>query len=212
MRTLSLTIMNIVLCMSLSCTDPYGLGEFPDKQKSTSGDTTSNTGGDTSSTSCSSNPIQDIEWVTIEGNSFMMGSATDNSDETPVHEVTVPTFQIMKTEVTVAMYQACTDAGECSPAGCDQAECNHPAVCLSWFQLNEFAPWVDARLPTEAEWEFAARSGGQSVRYPWGDDAPSCSKAQFGKCSGETVPVCSKPEGSTSQGLCDMAENVWEWV
>ena len=153
--------------------------------------------------------LDSIEWVTIEGGDFMMGSDNGNSDERPRHTVSVPTFQIMKTEVTVEMYRVCVNAGECSDSGGQNK--SHPAV-LNWYQLNEFAAYVGERLPTEAEWEYAARSDGREINYPWGDESPTCTLAQKGGCDGQTAPVCSKPAGHTDQGLCDMAGNVWEWV
>ena len=152
-----------------------------------------------------------IEWVTIEGGTFIMGSSwRDFDDERPVHMVTVPTFQIMKTEVTVAMYQACVDAEQCTDDFDGDGD-DSPAL-LNWYQLNEFAAFVGGRLPTEAEWEYAARSQGRDITYPWGDESPTCSLAQMYRCDVETVPVCSKPAGNTEQGLCDMAGNVMEWV
>jgi formylglycine-generating enzyme required for sulfatase activity len=160
--------------------------------------------------SCLGDYPQYIEWITIEGGSFMMGSNSGDGDERPVHMVTVPSFQIMKTEVTVGMYQACIDAGRCNDSVSGGED--HPITGVDWHQMMAFAAWVGARLPTEAEWEFAATNRGQST-YPWGDDAPDCSRAQYDNCSGETtVPVCSKTAGLTEQGLCDMAGNVWEWV
>ena len=124
--------------------------------------------------------------------------------------VTLLSFQIMKTEVTVAMYQACVDAEQCID-DFDGEEDDYPAI-LDWYQLNDFAAWVGGRLPTEAEWEYAARSQGQDIVYPWGDEAPTCSIVQKSDCVGDTAPVCSKPAGNTEQGLCDMAGNIREWV
>ena len=73
-------------------------------------------------------------------------------------------------------------------------------------------------MPTEAEWEYAARSGGRDQKYPWGNEVPTCERAvmvsnyTMGCGSGGTMPVCSKPDGNTKQGLCDMAGNVSEWA
>jgi iron(II)-dependent oxidoreductase len=155
-----------------------------------------------------------------------MGSNDGDSDERPVHSVTVPTFEMSKTAVTVGQYKACVDAGTCTAPNTG-TYCNwdkpdrgsHPINCVDWDQAQAFASWAGARLPSEAEWEYAARSGGRDWKYPWGDVAATCERAvmdESGKgegCGrGSTWPVCSKPKGNTTQGLCDMAGNVWEWV
>ncbi len=98
---------------------------------------------------------------------------------------------------------------------------SHPVNCVSWGQAQAYARWAGGRLPSEAEWEYAARSRGKPWRYPWGNATASCARAimAIGWEPGEpgcgrrrTWPVCSKPRGNTKQGLCDMAGNVWEWV
>ena len=150
-------------------------------------------------------------------------------DERPVHLVEVPTFFMMKSEVTVGMYRMCVDAGACSEPDCgSMEECDYGTYnyssgidqqavnYLSWHDLMKFAAWVGARLPTESEWEFAARSRGLSSVYPWGDEAPGCEhvNASLGMFCDDrgTAEVCAHPTGNTAQGLCDMAGNVAEWV
>jgi formylglycine-generating enzyme required for sulfatase activity len=140
-------------------------------------------------------------------------------DGRPIHEVTVPSFEILKTEVTVAQYRVCVDAEACSrPSRGWSREPgvgeDHPVIYIDWNQAKTFAAFVDARLPSEAEWEYAARNGGQDVTYPWGNDPPTCDAnlLNFRSCVGGTVSVCSFPNGNTAQGLCDMLGNVWEWV
>jgi len=159
-----------------------------------------------------------IQWVTIPGGSFMMGSG--NGDEEPRHQVTLRSLQMAKTLVTVEQYKACVDAGACTAPNTG-GYCNwdaagrtqHPINCVDWNQAKTFSEWVGGRLPSEAEWEYAARSAGKDQEYPWGNEEATCQRAVFSGCgSNGTAPVCSKPQGNSEQGLCDMAGNVWEWV
>ena len=170
-------------------------------------------------------PSDGIKWVRIAGGTFLMGSDDGGSDEKPVHSVTVPTFKMTKTEVTVDQYRACVDEGDCTAPNSGY-DCNwdkpdrgsHPINCVDWDQAQAFATWAGGRLPSEAEWEYAARSGGQDWKYPWGDEGATCARAVMADDMGagcgrdSTWPVCSKPSGNTTDGLCDMAGNVWEWV
>ncbi len=143
----------------------------------------------------------------------------------PIHEVIVPSFEIMKTEVTVEMYRKCVESDYCTEPNLkgDNEDCNwdyteredHPVDCINWFQAMEFAAWVGARLPTEAEWEYVARGEGGDVIYPWGNEDASCSLAVYNRTNcnlSGTLSVCSKPAGNTQQGICDMAGNVSEWL
>jgi formylglycine-generating enzyme required for sulfatase activity len=92
--------------------------------------------------------------------------------------------------------------------------------CVTWHQAKRYCEkWAGGRLPSEAEWEYAARSAGQAITYPWGDEKATCHYAVMnvdahtaGCDTGRTMEVCSKKPGNTDQGLCDMAGNVWEWV
>ncbi|MBU1896168.1 formylglycine-generating enzyme family protein [Myxococcota bacterium] len=164
-------------------------------------------------------------WIELSGGSFQMGSNKGDSDERPVHEVRLKGFMMSKTEVTVGQYRACVNAGVCT-APDTSTYCNwnesgrelHPINCVDWNQAKAFATWAGGRLPTEAEWEYAARSGGKDQEYPWGNAQVTCNYAVMdhgGNGCGRgnaTWPVCSKPQGNTEQGMCDMSGNVWEWV
>jgi len=157
------------------------------------------------------------EMVFIKGGSFVMGSEDGEIDEKPTHKVTLKDFYMSKTEVTVGQYKKCVEAGICSEL---TEECNfgfsdrdnHPINCITWKQARTFAKWVGGDLPTEAQWEYASRSEGKDIKYPWGNTNPTCDNANFEDCNKETTPVCNKTNGNTEQGLCDMAGNVWEWV
>jgi formylglycine-generating enzyme required for sulfatase activity len=176
------------------------------------------------------------DWMTVEGATYMMGSpegmAQEEPREYPQHPVAVPTFRMWRTENTVAQYLACVDEGGCTPIaidGCNddfpEERGDHPINCTDWFQARDFCAWLGGRLPSEAEWEFAARDRGQDVLYPWGDEDPTCELAVIDMgfldptkgtagCDGiySTQAVCSKPLGNTTEGLCDMVGNVYEWV
>ncbi|MDP3542610.1 MAG: formylglycine-generating enzyme family protein [Elusimicrobiota bacterium] len=164
-----------------------------------------------------------IDWVRIPGGSFLMGS-DEYPQEGPIRRVTVKAFELGRTEVTNRQYQACVAAGACT--GLDM-DClgpafrgpEQPVVCVTWAQARAFAAWAGGRLPSEAEWEYAARGAGEQRRYPWGGAAATCRRAVFGEdpdalgCGRDAAwPVCSKPAGNSKQGLCDMAGNVWEWT
>jgi len=176
----------------------------------------------------------------IPAKSFMMGRVPGDtqfeSDETPQHTVYVDAFYIDVYEVTVAKYQACVDAGKCKTEPKDatySSYCNwkaagkeqHPVNCVTWFQAKAYCESASVydgkgRLPTEAEWEKAARGGLDGKLYPWGDTL-DCAHAVYddgmattgqGCDSASTMAVGSKPAGKNGYGLYDMAGNVWEWV
>ena len=166
-----------------------------------------------------------IDWVPLPGGTFRMGF--DTGGEKPVHQVTLPAFEMGRTEVTNAQWKACVAAGKCPELGLiqcwdertrAQVEGPCPVVNVTWHEANTFATWAGGRLPTEDEWEYAARSAGKSQTYPWGDEAATCTRVvidEGGHGCGQgdfAWAVCSKPAGNTAQGLCDMGGNAWEWT
>ena len=181
--------------------------------------------------------------ILIPGGTFWMG---DPDYAKPVHKVTLSPFCIDRTEVTVAGYRACVQDGGCPPpsATVDWKDIKpeektkwspyctwgkrkldeHPINCVDWNQATTFCEWAGGRLPSEAEWEYAAR-GKDGRLYPWGNQRPDASR--LNACGGEcgqarmypgddgwpaTAPVGSFPEGASAFGVLDMAGNVWEWT
>jgi iron(II)-dependent oxidoreductase len=167
----------------------------------------------------------DLTWVKIPGGTFNMGSSSGDVDEKPVHRVRVESFWLAKSEVTVSQYRRCVTAGSCgvpfTGGDCNwgvSGRDNHPVNCVFWGHSVAYARWAGGRLPSESEWEYAARSGGRSWTYPWGNEAPSCARAvmadgkTYGCGTSGTWAVCSKEKGNTVHGVCDMTGNVFEWV
>jgi len=177
-------------------------------------------------------PRPDIKWVDVRAGEFMMGSSDADIDailaecdiyeqewfknEQPQHPVYLDAFRISKYEITNAQYAQCVRATVCSePEELayyeDTDYANHPIAYVSWHNAKTFCTWMGGRLPTEAEWEYAAR-GPDGRIYPWGNDPPTCARAQFGECGRHTVPVGTRSDGASWCGAEDMAGNVWEWV
>jgi formylglycine-generating enzyme required for sulfatase activity len=175
-----------------------------------------------------------IDMVTVPAGEYLMGCNDlidiDCEDhERPGHKVTVSDFMIDRTELTVANYDLCVKAGEClSPdpnEGCNYGipgRDMYPVNCITWQHADRYCKWVGKRLPTEAEWEKAAR-GEDSFKYPWGNTPPAdCDRAVMyteidgggvnGCGRGELWPVGSKPKGKSPYGCEDMAGNAGEWV
>ena len=171
--------------------------------------------------------------VYVPAMEFEMGSTEGDSDEQPVHTVALDGFWIDQTEVTNAQFAVfLNERGNQTEGGVtwldlEDEDClveqsggefrprsgyaDHPVIEVSWYGATAYCGWVGGRLPTEAEWEYAAR-GPDGHIYPWGNDAPTCERAQFSGCSGHTVPVGSLPAGASWCNAQDLAGNVWEWV
>jgi len=148
-----------------------------------------------------------------------MGANDGDSDESPIHEVAVAEFRMDLTEVTVAAYRACVDAKKCSAPDTFHAACNwgragqdrHPVNCVTWDQAREFCNWAGKSLPTEAQWEYAAR-GTDGRTYPWGNDEPTNRACWLRREWRGTCEVGSFSPGDSPFGVKDMAGNVFEWT
>jgi len=148
---------------------------------------------------------------------YMLGATFGNGDteERPLHEVVLAGFWLDRTEVTVDRYRACVAAGDC-PEPNVGAFCNgslpdrdkHPINCIDWHAAHAYCTWQSGRLPTEAEWEYAASGGSEKRKFAWGEEEPDTRRACYfhaGSC-----PVGSFAPGAF--GLSDMSGNVWEWT
>ncbi len=157
-----------------------------------------------------------IPWIALDGGSFLMGCSPGDidceDDEHPLHEVVLAPFEIMKTEVTRSQYGAATgDAATCDDS--DEETDEHPVGCVNRWDAAKFCEQVGGRLPTEAEWEYAAR-GGTTTRYYCGDDVDCLDSIAWHMlntpCCGHTMPVMGKAPNAF--GLYDMLGNVMEWT
>lgn len=184
-----------------------GDGDDPD-----SGDDDDTDGGD--------DDFEASELVAIPETTFVMGCQDVGEDDgctgdaAPEHAVTVSAFGIEESEVTQAQYAACVEAGDCEePAAFDpDAEPDVPVTGVDWWDAGEYCDWIDRRLPTEAEWEAAAR-GSVGRTYPWGEDDPDCDLAHYDACSPARTVDAGDPDGdATPLGVRGLAGNVSEWV
>ena len=166
-------------------------------------------------------PADGMEMVYVPVGEFSMGS-TSYGDEIPIHIVNLDAYWIDKTEVTNGMYARCVSAGACKAPDFSFSStrrsyygnpqyADYPVIYVNQFFAQSYCKWAGVRLPTEAEWEKAAR-GTDGRIYPWGNSSPSNDLANFNGFVGDTTIVGSYPSGASPYGALDMAGNVWEWT
>jgi formylglycine-generating enzyme required for sulfatase activity len=159
----------------------------------------------------------------VPGGPFIMGADTGGElDEHPAHRVNIPAFWLDVTEVTNEAWDRCGMAKVCPPPDATSAGRNgfggdarfrgprQPVSAITWDSARQYCAWLGKRLPTEAEWEKAAR-GTDARRYPWGNEEPTPDRAVFSG-TGVTADVGTHPRGAGPYGHQDLGGNVWEWV
>ena len=169
-------------------------------------------------------PIDGMPQVYIPAGTFRMGGFDVRAapDEFPAHDVTLDAYWMDQLEVTNAMYQLCVSAGACTlPQNLgtarkakyfdDPAFKDYPVIYVTWGQAKTYCEWTGRRLPTEAEWERAAR-GDDMRTFPWGEDKADYRFANFNMLVTDTSRVGSYPLGASPFGVLDMAGNVAEWT
>jgi formylglycine-generating enzyme required for sulfatase activity/predicted small secreted protein len=166
---------------------------------------------------------------------FEMGSINGDDDEQPVHTVTLDAFYMDQYEVTNSQYAVCVELGVCDPVTDttafdssysrriyygNPAYADYPVIYASWHEAQQYCEWRGgARLPTEAEWEKAARGGLEGKTYPWGDQSPVCEVGAVNGAKFDDDGDCNDTDteqvgrySANGYGLYDMVGNVWEWV
>lgn len=158
-----------------------------------------------------------IRTVDIAAGAYAIGAPPNSAygPEKPMRRIRLDGYRLGKTPVTNAQYiRYCRETGASPPAMIEHpafGAADHPVVMITWPEAAAFAAWAGGRLPTEAEWEAAAKDGAILKTYPWGDADLAPELANADGAVGQTTPVGSYPLGDSEGGLADMAGNVWEW-
>lgn len=181
---------------------------------------------DTAACASSTPAVDPAARVLVPAGTFTMGSTKGANDEKPEHRVTGAAFEMDKFEVTNGRYRACVASGKCTAPRLgsshlresyfgDVAFADYPVIFVDHGQAETFCKAEGGRLPTEAEWERAAKGTDAPRTFPWGEKTPDCTLANMGgpgSCVGDTDRVGRRPEGASPYGANDMAGNVWEWT
>ena len=168
--------------------------------------------------------VPDIVWCDVPGGEFWMGDDRGATDEQPAHKLVLPDFRMAKYPVTNAQYAAFVTATGRSASRHWQGKeppvelMNHPVVNVTWHDAVAFCAWLSdqlgetIRLPSEAEWEKAAKGDQDNRRYPWGDDEPDENRCNFDMNVGTPTTVGMYPTGISPYQCHDLSGNVWEWT
>jgi formylglycine-generating enzyme required for sulfatase activity len=169
-------------------------------------------------------PADNMPQVFVPTGTLHMGGYDIHAedDELPAHDVTLNEFWLDQYEVTNGMYALCVQAGACNPPqkpysnlrpeyfGSPEFK-DYPVITVTWTDAQTYCTWAGRRLPTEAEWERAARGDDFRI-YPWGDQIPDATRANYNNLVGDTTRVGSMPAGASPFGVFDMSGNVAEWI
>jgi len=226
-------LLELICCALCACNAAEQHSTIPEPDAGDVIDTVSELDSETESDGDAGEPVDPgtlVEWVAVPGGEYWMGD-DGLPESSPEHLVSLPAFEMTRTEITLSQYEACVMYSGCDEVpheesigivpACNSGDGDHPANCVTFDNAMYFCNWVGGTVPSEAQWEYAARDLGASVLYPWGDWPATCDWAVmatsplypgWGCGAGETLPVCFIPGGNTAQGLCDMAGSVWEWT